>query len=648
MRKLLILFLCFTFCTVETIESDNITESSNDAVPRVTYTNCPSEPVAKTNYELEIELRAGSSDIIELSINTYKSNDLFSSAVYDRATYEEYGMFPNAKKAVRFDEAISSKGFITAEFTSEVVIDDRDGTRATGTCTIIFSQEVQRSEKHEYEYDRINLESEPFEGTNYDLSDFVNETDYSSFSTIEFIETGSRQMLTRESDTYELLEAHVFTAYYLDDHQISIEVNTEFNFEEAQDQAKKYAYMFGQLPKILKSRVNSLHIHKGYYAWAGDRYNNTIVIHTDVSDYLENLPTGSFLEESLIHEATHITLDHYYLNSPLWKEAQQNDNAFVSEYAKEFPNQEDITESFVAYVAVKHFPDRLDQLLINKVLSTSINRFKFFDNESFDMSIYDKRVFDLGFLSLQDYQYEKVELESPPYDGTIFVSGDIITEDDPSTLDTFEYIGQELRAHYDRRDDQYIDRELFIFHATFTDILHFLSLEVYSSDFTEEEAYNEAQKYSYLFGQLPAVLKKDVRNLVINSDDDAWSASWISGVGDGYIFIRTGMSSIYENEIFGSILEETLIHEAAHISLDTEIYQMSAWKQAVINDGQYISTYAQDYEGENISELMPFYIAVKYFPERISEEIYNNVLSTSLNRVQFLDSLRLDFSIYEK
>ena len=75
---------------------------------------------------------------------------------------------------------------------------------------------------------------------------------------------------------------------------------------------------------------------------------------------------------------------------------------------------------------------------------------------------------------------------------------------------------------------------------------------------------------------------------------------------------------------------------------------MSAWKQAVINDDQFISTYAQEFEGENISELMPLYIAIKYFPERISREIYNNVLSTSFHRIKFLDSLPLDFSFYER
>jgi len=656
MKKLLILFLCFTFCTETTvpenteeattttvaiIESDNTTESSNDTVPKVIYTNCPSEHVAKTDYELEIELMAGNSDIIELRNNIYKNNDLISSAVYDRATYEEYGIFPNAETTILFAEFINSSGFLVAEFTSEVVIVDSDGINATSTCTVTFLQELQSTEKHEYKYERINLESPPFEGTNFDLSDFVDETDYSSFSTIEFIETGTREMYTRVTDNYELLEAHVFTADYLDNHQISIEVNTEFNFEEAQDQAKKYAHMFGQLPKILKSRVNTLFIHKGFYPWGGDMYNNDIVIHTDVSDYLESLPTGSFLEESLIHEATHVTLDYYYLNSSTWEEVQENDNAFVSSYAEEFPKREDITESFVAYIAVKHFPDRLDQLLINKVLSTSKNRFEFFDNEGFDMSIYDNRIFDLELLSKQDYQYKKVELSSPPYDGTIFISGEIITEADPSTYYSVENYGTETRTVFDRRDDAWLDKAMFIFYANFTDNLQ-IEVQV-NTEFTEEQAVVEAEKYAFLIGQLPKVLKKDIETVTIHAGVESW------GGGNNNILIHTGMTDIYQNESVGSIVEETLIHEAVHTSLDYEIYQTKGWAQAVLNDDQFISTYAQDYpDREDLAEFLLLYIAIKYFPDRINVDTYNNLLSTSLNRVQFLDSLRLDFSIYSQ
>lgn len=116
-----------------------------------------------------------------------------------------------------------------------------------------------------------------------------------------------------------------------------------------------------------------------------------------------------------------------------------------------------------------------------------------------------------------------------------------------------------------------------------------------------------------------------------------------------YILIHTGMADVYQNESVGIIVEETLIHEAVHTSLDYEIYQTKGWTQAVLNDDQFISTYAQDYpDREDLAEFLLLYIAIKYFPDRINVDTYNNLLSTSLNRVQFLDSLRLDFSIYSQ
>ena len=50
---------------------------------------------------------------------------------------------------------------------------------------------------------------------------------------------------------------------------------------------------------------------------------------------------------------------------------------------------------------------------------------------------------------------------------------------------------------------------------------------------------------------------------------------------------------------------------------------------------------------ENIAELMPLYVAVKFFPERISNEIRDKILNCSLNRILYLDSLNLDMSLYE-
>jgi hypothetical protein len=85
-------------------------------------------------------------------------------------------------------------------------------------------------------------------------------------------------------------------------------------------------------------------------------------------------------------------------------------------------------------------------------------------------------------------------------------------------------------------------------------------------------------------------------------------------------------------------MEVTLIHEATHTSIDARYYSNIKRREAVEKDGGcYISTYASDYpDREDIAELMPLYVAVKYFPYRISKELKDKILSCSINRINYL------------
>ena len=70
--------------------------------------------------------------------------------------------------------------------------------------------------------------------------------------------------------------------------------------------------------------------------------------------------------------------------------------------------------------------------------------------------------------------------------------------------------------------------------------------------------------------------------------------------------------------------------------------------EAVDNDGCYISDYARDNPyREDLAELMPLYIAVKYFPNRISSDLRDKILSCNYNRIKYLDSLNLNMNIYK-
>ena len=63
-------------------------------------------------------------------------------------------------------------------------------------------------------------------------------------------------------------------------------------------------------------------------------------------------------------------------------------NNYISTYAKDNPDTEDVAENFQAYIAVKYFPERISNSLRDTILSVCLNRFKYFDSLNFDLSIY--------------------------------------------------------------------------------------------------------------------------------------------------------------------------------------------------------------------------------------------------------------------
>ena len=245
------------------------------------------------------------------------------------------------------------------------------------------------------------------------------------------------------------------------------------------------------------------------------------------------------------------------------------------------------------------------------------------------------------------YTFNEIDLNEPPFDGTIFISGDIITSSDPTLFDSLEYKGTGARQMYDRRNGgAWINIEPYLFETNFKDGLQ-TEIQI-NPEFTLDDAKLEANKYAVLIGQLPAALRKDVQTMWIHKGEEAY------GGGNNNLLVHTGMSKVYENYWTGNIIEETLIHEATHTSIDTYHYpgretDGAAWINAVSkDDGCYISTYAKDYPyREDLAELMPLYVAVRYFPERISSEIRDKILSCNFNRITYLDSLKLDMSLYE-
>ena len=79
-------------------------------------------------------------------------------------------------------------------------------------------------------------------------------------------------------------------------------------------------------------------------------------------------------------------MDQFYLNSDKYKAAQAADNYFVSPYAREFPQREDLAETMPVWFMTRYRKDQLEPELYEKICSSIPNRLAFIDGLNLDVS----------------------------------------------------------------------------------------------------------------------------------------------------------------------------------------------------------------------------------------------------------------------
>lgn len=220
-----------------------------------------------------------------------------------------------------------------------------------------------------------------------------------------------------------------------------------------------------------------------------------------------------------------------------------------------------------------------------------------------------------------------------PYGGTIFVNGNIITVADSSALESVHYTGQGFRTVFDRRINNWTQIEAFLFEVSWNDGL--VSEAIINPEFqTVDLARDEAEKYGWLIGQLPHCLRTDV--------DEIWVHNGIQPFGGGNrsILIHTGQTILYEND---GILEETLVHEASHTSLDADHATAPGWIEAQNLDGGFISEYAEDFPiREDIAESYLMWLAVRYRVDVLPDVDYQLITEAIPNRLRYFDEIACD------
>ena len=215
--------------------------------------------------------------------------------------------------------------------------------------------------------------------------DIIGPADPTSLQSVTYIGRGERTIFDRRPDRWITVNAYLFRVRY-ENAELEFQVNPEFGSREAaRKEVDIYAPALGRLPAVLLSRAQKVHVNSGHGLFGGNWSDRSFLIHrADGQVFISD----GLLEEVFIHEGGHISLDGHHKDSAKWRAAQAADGVFISEYARDFPDREDVAESILPYFAVRYFPERLTDADRALILATIPNRLAYFDEQGFDMSPY--------------------------------------------------------------------------------------------------------------------------------------------------------------------------------------------------------------------------------------------------------------------
>ncbi len=181
--------------------------------------------------------------------------------------------------------------------------------------------------------------------------DTIIESDASILQSITFSLSEVRTVPDNRVNAAVTANVNVYDAVFSNGQLIEMVINDDVGSRSvAEQEARFFAKILGQLDPMIVEGVKTVWVNGGVANLTGPP--GGIVVHTDyVRDEL--IPRG-VAEEVMAHEAVHATLDADYLRSSAWAQAQKADITFVTEYARDFPESEDLAESYGAYLIVKN------------------------------------------------------------------------------------------------------------------------------------------------------------------------------------------------------------------------------------------------------------------------------------------------------
>lgn len=249
---------------------------------------------------------------------------------------------------------------------------------------ILLTSCLSESAKNPFDVSGFSVtgSKEPFSSTVYPEPDILTEDSATTYQQATYQGQVQRLVYDGRSDNFSTIDAYVYSIAFTDGNMLEAIVNAEFaNEASANAEAERFGRSIGQLPAVLRSEVEHIWIHKGRVLWGS--VNKALYVHTDMtSDY----QSAQILEETLLHESVHIALDEDHENTPQWKAAQISDDNYISTYAKDNAETEDLAESFLMWMASRYMTTSLSTDNLERIVEAIPARLVYLNQQNFDMS----------------------------------------------------------------------------------------------------------------------------------------------------------------------------------------------------------------------------------------------------------------------
>ncbi len=216
----------------------------------------------------------------------------------------------------------------------------------------------------------------------------ITAADTSALESVSFAGRGTRQFWDEEAWQWVALDSlWLFNVRFGQrDGVTEFQVHPQFDgLPAARAQVEKYALPAGRLPRALVRDLNEVEIsvaenRKGWGVVNASRGHGFHVFTHHAEQYL-----ATHIEEIMLHEGGHVSLDHEHLSSTGWKSAQEKDGTFITGFARDHPDSEDLAESIWAYFVARYRPDRVTREHLRAIRCGIPHRLAYFDSLDLEM-----------------------------------------------------------------------------------------------------------------------------------------------------------------------------------------------------------------------------------------------------------------------